>query len=226
MTRDTAHSQRTTAFRITWQCGDLCQSKQAETFASPSRRWKSLELPPNFNAQRCPAVSCGAGAVLVCRCRSVHGSLVLISPPPDEPRQIRISVAYSLKYHPPVAVWAVANPRMPHWVCGRHLHHPRSCPLSCLHAHSPACMLACPFACSLLAGTHLRPRLHAGTHARTCMHGHTRARSHARTHARACMHAHMLVLTHAYTRTFACTHVLLLTCTRTSADPHLACTHP
>ena len=110
----------------------------------------------------CPGASAGAGAGV--------WLAVLLCPPPDESRWVRVSVTCSPDCHPPLAVRAVANPRRPRWVCGCHLHRPCSCQPGCLHAYSPACMPACPFACSLLTRTHPRPRSHAHTHTCACMH--------------------------------------------------------
>ena len=101
-----------------------------------------------------------------------------------------------------------------------------ACPLTCLHAHLPVCMLTAHrhapvpvLTCTTtptLACTHPRPRLHARTHAHACMHAPTPllACAYFCSHVHMCTHtctsyAHTSLI-HMHTCTFACSRAHML----------------
>ena len=165
-----------------------------------------------------------------CRCAvpvPVHGSLVLICPLSDDSRRVRV-LKCGMQSELPSArgqqcgqCQIHAGPVGSAAATSTALVHVR--PAACMPTRLLASVLACPFTCSLLAGTHPRPRSH------TCTHAHARIMMHDRTHARVCAPTPALACTPAHswwyacTHAFACTHLLLLTCAHARARAH-ACT--
>ena len=127
---------------------------------------------------RCWCQFAGAGACAgACACAGAGAGAgagawlaVLLCPPPDESRQVRVSVTCSPDCHSLMAVWAVANP------LGLRLPPP---PPSFMSARLLACLLACLHA--RLPVRMLTAHMHAPTPALACMQ--PRSCSHARTHA-------------------------------------------